>query len=124
MVQSSPSVRVEPAVEAGNLFVGVAVPALDAVVPARESGFVEIDIAGDDSDGPEQDTEFINVDSDQPETSRVQDIEYSSAADSDEEVPRQADEITETVDVEVEVEIFRGPRLGAVFLFLDMRILG
>ena len=69
---------------------GVADQAGDAVVPVGESGFVEIDIARDDSDAAEQDTESVNVDF-QPEMPRMQDTEFSSAADSDEEVPRQAD---------------------------------
>ena len=107
VVESSPRVRVEPAVDAGNVFVGVAVPALDAVVPARESGLVEIDIARDDSDGFEQDTESINVESDQPETPRMQGVEHSSAADSDEEGPHEADEVIETVEEELKWRYLR-----------------
>ena len=55
----------------GNLFVEVADQAWDAVVPVRESGFVETDIARDDSDAPEKDTKSVNVDLDQPEMPRM-----------------------------------------------------
>ena len=49
----------------------------------------------------------------------MQGVEHSSAAGSDEEGPHEADEVIETVEEEVEVEVLQGPRLREAFLFLD-----
>ena len=84
-----------------------AVHVFEAAAPASESGIVEINIARDDSDGPQEDTESIHSQSDQdgePLTARVEDVEFSSGADSDVEGPRPANESAETVEPEVEVE--------------------
>ena len=115
VVEPTPSVRVEPGRNPGNSNAGVAVPAFDAQEPpARGSDIPLKNNIGDDTESNPSE-----ADQQEPLTPRAEDIDFSSAEESDEEVLRQADESTGTVAAEVEVEEPRGPRLRAAFLFLD-----
>ena len=102
----------------GNLFVGVADQAWDAVVPVRESGFVEIDIARDDSDALSRtqspSTSIFNQKCPGCKTLRfqVQRIQMRKFFVKQTRPQKQ-------LMMRFEVERPWGPRLRAAFLFLD-----